>query len=626
MKQLLLLVIFALSFTPLKGGVPESERSWEGDKFSLFIHWGLYSELGGVWDGRRIERGYSEQIQSFAGIWSDYYEKVAAGFNPVKWSADSIVLMAKSAGMRSVVFTSKHHDGFSMYHTRHSKFNIVDATPFGRDPMKELSAACAKYGLNFGVYFSLIDWHFPAAYPTSSNNADPVTPEHHRFNMKQVEEILTQYGSVSELWFDMGSLTPEQSAELRALVKRLQPSCMISGRLGNNCGDFAVMADNEIPDYKIATPWQTAASMFPETWGYRSWQIRGDLNDKVNEKIQSLVSVVAKGGNYLLNIGPRGDGSVVEFEAEVLSKMGGWLKKYGKAIYGTSPVAETHSPAWGEVTVGKSSLFLFINSLPLDRKITLPPFRGKIEKVTVLGSETKLKVNKGGIVIPAEIKPDCGYIVIEVSFKGDFEILPPKEIAPINAFFSLDYYRSAREIVGYEWYHPVKKGDLLPVRLFTDPSTNENTTKLFIEGKHCPITPEMVRKVPLQNDPKGIEYSPSSESFTVLSNSYSRFVNNITSETEQELLFEVSISDFLVVKLNGETLLKKVYLRESNPPEEGQPKRELIPIKLKKGENSIEITLYNRYNHRLHYYFSLAPEQACYYILSQGGSSGKVLY
>ena len=244
-------------------------QQWLDQKFSMFIHFGLYSVYGGVYDGKPVERGYSEQIQSFAGIFSDWYGNTAKQFNPTKWNPDEIVKLAKDAGMRSIVFTSKHHDGFCMYHSQYTDFNIVDATTYGRDLMKELADACKRGGVDFAVYYSLIDWNYPHAYPISSHNADPLTDEHYEFNKKQVEEIMTNYGDISEIWFDMGSLTPAQSKDLYDLVNRLQPQCMISGRLGNDYVDFSVMPDNKYPDYKLGIPWQTAASMFDETWGYR---------------------------------------------------------------------------------------------------------------------------------------------------------------------------------------------------------------------------------------------------------------------------------------------------------------------------------------------------------------------
>src|SRR6478609_9649806 len=180
-------------------------KEWKDQKFSMFIHFGLYSHLGGVWDGKPVTKGLSEQIQAHAGIYSDTYAAVAKEFNPVNWNADSIALLAKAAGMRSIVITSKHHDGFCMFRTATTRFNIVDATPFKRDVIGELSEACRKHGLKFGLYFSLIDWHNPQASPISSHNSDFITPEHHQYNKNQVAELLSNYGTISELWFDMGS-------------------------------------------------------------------------------------------------------------------------------------------------------------------------------------------------------------------------------------------------------------------------------------------------------------------------------------------------------------------------------------------------------------------------------------
>ena len=220
--------------------------------------------------------------------------------------------------------------------------------------MKELADACRRGGIDFlSVLPDRLE--FPHAYPISSR-ADPLTEEHYRFNLKQVEEIMTNYGDISEIWFDMGSLTPEQSRGLYELVNRLQPQCMISGRLGNDYVDFAVMADNEYPDYKLEVPWQTAASIFHETWGYRSWQKRGEVKPKVEEKISSLVKVICRGGNYLLNIGPRGDGSVVEFERDVL-QCGKWVKQNAEAIYGTKATPFDSLFCLGNVTMKGNDLF-----------------------------------------------------------------------------------------------------------------------------------------------------------------------------------------------------------------------------------------------------------------------------
>jgi len=490
--RLLLLLLCAAQFLPAQ---QKPTRKWLDQKFSMFIHFGLYSQYGGVYDDKPVTRGYSEQIQSFAGIFSDWYADAAREFNPVNWNPDSIVALAKKAGMRSIVFTSKHHDGFCMYHSNYTDFNIVDATPYRKDIMKGLAEACKRGGIDFAVYFSLIDWHFPQAYPISSHNADPLTPEHYTFNLKQVEEIMTNYGPISEIWFDMGSLTAEQSRGLYELVNRLQPECMISGRLGNNYVDFSVMADNEYPDYKIGVPWQTAASMFDETWGYRSWQERGNAQDKVNEKIASLIKVISRGGNYLLNIGPRGDGSVVEFEKEVLLKMGAWTNANAEAIYATKANPFPHAFSWGDITTRDNSLYLFVRKD--NQAIDLNGFNGKITDVSVLASGEKcryqqnLKSNSVQISLP-ENPENIPVTVLKVSFEDRFTVLPKDIVStglltaenavPEFGHSSADYYCGYKSLTGYGWHFRKSGSQLSPTVFFTENEQGKNI-RFTLDGK-----------------------------------------------------------------------------------------------------------------------------------------------
>ncbi len=456
-----------LLFAGLVSAQQKPSQKWLDQKFSMFIHFGIYSEYGGVYDGKPVERGYSEQIQSFAGIFSDWYANTSRTFNPEKWDADEVVALAKAAGMRSIVITSKHHDGFCMYHSKYTKFNIVDATPYKRDLMKELAEACARGGIDFAVYYSLIDWNYPYAYPISSHNADPLTPQHYEFNLKQVEEIMTNYGPISEIWFDMGSLTPEQSKGLYDLVNRLQPQCMISGRLGNNHVDFSVMPDNEYPDCKMDTPWQTAASMFDETWSYRSWQKRGNVEDKVNEKLNSLVQVVAHGGNYLLNIGPRGDGSIVEFEAEVLQKMGSWIAANSDAIYAAKANPLPQGDRDGDITTKGDKLYLFANKNVRD--IQLENIQGQVLSARILSTGDAVAISAGRIpntihikLSDVQLKSVSPFPVVEVSFKNGFKVLPEKvmpaktlltaeKATPSFGHSSLDYYCGFKSLTAYNW-------------------------------------------------------------------------------------------------------------------------------------------------------------------------------
>ena len=422
------------------------DARWQSDKYSMFIHFGLYSHFGGVWGGEPVRQGYSEQIQSFAGIFSDWYGEEAAVFDPVKFDADEIARLAKDGGMRSIVFTSKHHDGFCMFGTETTTYSSVAKMPSHRDFVREMSEACARHGLRFGLYYSLIDWNYPHAYPISSHNADFVTPEHHEFSKAQVRELLTNYGPVSELWFDMGSLEPWQSRELYDLVKELQPDCMVSGRLGNDVYDFAVMADNKLPESALHAPWQSAASMFPETWSYRSWQKRGSVDDKVAEKLRSLIKVVSHGGNYLLNIGPASDGSIVPFEREVLLKIGSWLEENGDAIYGTQPSPFREEFAWGDVTMKGDDLYLLLTgTYPKEGYIEL-----KFDKIGC-----RIPVDRKMFADPADvhvIKTDIkGELRRDVSRTSAEETLSWKNATPDYSYSCFDYYSNYRSTVAYNW-------------------------------------------------------------------------------------------------------------------------------------------------------------------------------
>ena len=610
---------------------------WLNQKYSMFIHFGLYSEFGGVWKGQPVKEGYSEQIQSFARIPKEEYAAMAQNFNPVKWNADEIVSLAKATGMKSIVFTSKHHDGFCMYHSKYTDYNIVDATPFKRDAMKELSEACQRQGVKFAVYFSLIDWHFPGNTITP-HNADAVTPEHHRFNMKQVEEIMTQYGPVSEIWFDMGSLTGEQSKELYDLVTRLQPQCMISGRLGNDRGDFSVMGDNQIPDYKIGTPWQTAASFFKETWSYRSWQERGSLDAKVDEKLLGMINVISRGGNYLLNIGPRGDGSVVEFERDALLKMGGWVNRYAEAIYSTTANPFDHAPAWGDITRKGNTLYLFVERMPANRTIELNGVLGNASRAILLADSRALPLKQKGqtvkIDIPSDVQPDCGMTVVKLSFDGDFRAVPDDILKtsvltaanaiPVYAYSSMDYYSSFRSTVGYTWHFSGKAPSTTPTLLYT--AGNEgDAIRLEIDGKAQDIVLEGGTARPLTVKPESVKwgearlFGPQEERFNggdlpegegslrtdiewgepiTIPTADKQAVylkHTLTSDCEQDILVAFGIADGFRVVLNGETLSMRTFVGGM------ERKPEVLKLHLQRGENTLWVELYNRYGDAVEY-------------------------
>lgn len=625
-------------------------QNWIDQKYSMFIHFGLYSVYGGVYEGEPVKRGYSEQIQSFAGIFSDWYGNTATSFNPSSWNPNEIVALAKNAGMKSIVFTSKHHDGFCMYHSKYTNFNIVDATPYGKDLMKELADACKRGGIDFGVYYSLIDWHYPHGYPISSHNADPLTDEHYQFNLKQVEEIMTNYGDISEIWFDMGSLTPTQSKGLYDLVNRLQPNCMISGRLGNDYVDFAVMADNEYPEYKMGIPWQTAASMFDETWGYRSWQERGDVNTKVEEKISSLIKVISRGGNFLLNIGPRGNGSVVEYEKEVLLEIGKWVQQNSEAIYGTKANPFYSSAKWGDITSTSNAMYAFITNKPESNKIKLEGFTGNINSVSLLsrGENIPFTQNREALEINiSDISSEVLVPVVKISFDNGYSIQPETIVTnkvlnssnamPVFGHSSLNYYAGYKSLIGYDWVINTIKRSVTPEISFTESEIGRNV-KLQIDniGHSFIFEPTKKETVRLSKNStkwgntyrkpgRGVFGFVEEEGVTIVNleaadskwNHVNDFqfgkVYNEPIIERQNIIFlqeiESTQNQTAAVKIRGGNaiyiLLNGKYITAHFSPERIKDQEEIVLLPLKKGVNQLIIKYYNGFDTEIKY--SITP-------------------
>ena len=363
MKRTHLGLIAALLLATLVGTVPscaqapatdspearEARLAWfKQAKYGMFIHWGLYAVPAGEWKGQHC-RGLGEWIMNRCHIPVKEYEQLTKQFNPVDFNADAWVQLAQDAGMKYIVITSKHHDGFALFGSKVSKYNVVDATPYHRDILKELAAACQKHGMPLGFYYSQSqDWHEPGGAgndwdfgPDQAPDKKELKPYDDYLRGKaepQVKELLTGYGPVALIWFDTPRMmTKERAQRFTSIVRSTQPKTLIDGRLGD-AGDYVSTGDNVIPSGVQQQYWEVPATT-NHTWGFRKddtdWKAPGDIAFK-------LVDAVSKGGNYLLNVGPMANGVIPQAPQDNLRTVGRWLKVNGEAVYGAGP-----SP-WGE--------------------------------------------------------------------------------------------------------------------------------------------------------------------------------------------------------------------------------------------------------------------------------------
>lgn len=416
-------------------------------KYGLFIHWGLYAIPAGMWQGKHV-RISSEWIMAHARIPVKEYEELAKQFNPVGFDAEEWAQIAQDAGMKYLVITAKHGDGFAMYHSRVTPYNIYDATPFHRDPLRELADACARHGIKLGLYYSQsVDWHEPGGEGNSWDfGRDDRKDKSGAFDQylqtkvePQVRELLTNYGPIAEIFFDTPAMmTPARAQRLAEIVHSLQPACLINGRLGVP-GDYATMGDNAIPNTDVGSDWETPGEL-NHNWGF-------DQNDSdyqsPSQVLFKLMDIVSKGGNYLLDVGPTAEGVIPVVAEKNLVAAGRWLKIHGDAVYGAgrSPFDEGFGGGFGRklqdengkpvylpfldwrCTTQPGKLYFTIFHWASDG-FKLPAFKNGIKKVYLLADPDRTDIpvsmaNGLRVVQTPHYAPDMMATVLVVEIDGE---------------------------------------------------------------------------------------------------------------------------------------------------------------------------------------------------------------
>jgi len=420
---------------------------WRDARFGMFIHWGLYAVPAGEWKGNY---GHGEWIRTTGQIPLEEYDKFVPQFNPVKFNADEWVKTAKAAGMKYIVITTKHHDGFCLFDSKYTDFDIM-STPFKRDIMKELADAAHKEGIKICWYHSIMDWHNPDYLPRRDWEKDRTTAgadfrKYVDYMKNQLKEIVTKYGDIGVLWFDgewESTWNHKYGKEIYDYVRSLQPSIIINNRVdvgrsgmegmtakGEFVGDFGT-PEQEIPATGLpGVDWETCMTM-NDHWGYN----KSDNNWKSPEDlIHKLADIASKGGNFLLNVGPTSEGLFPPVSIAILKEIGDWMKVNGESIYGTQ-ASPFKSLYWGRCTQkqidGGTRLYLHVFSWPDDGKLELPGIFNKPVQAYLLSDAKKSKLNferkEDAIIINVPKQATDKYntvVVLDVEGKADINNPP----------------------------------------------------------------------------------------------------------------------------------------------------------------------------------------------------------
>jgi alpha-L-fucosidase len=426
---------------------------WREARFGLFIHWGLYAIPAGEWNG---ETRHAEWILTTAQISVKEYEKFAPRFNPVEFNPEDWVKTAKDAGMKYIVITSKHHDGFCLFDSKKTDYDVMDATPFKRDIMRELADECRKQGIKMCWYHSIMDWYHPDYLPRrnwetrSTEGAD--FGRYVDYMKGQVKELLTNYGEIGVMWFDgewEHTWTRDIGIDLYNYVRSIAPDVIINNRVGKGRagmagtydpqsapGDFGT-PEQEIPATGLGYDWETCMTM-NDHWGYNkndhNWKSDKDL-------IQKLVDIASKGGNFLLNVGPTAEGLFPQESIDRLKAMGEWMGKNGESIYGTTASQFEHLE-WGRSTTKDHTLYLHVFDWPQNGKLLIPGLVSKAKKIYPMAdpqTELSCDYQAGTAIISLPEKSLDPYVsVFALEFSGKPEVVRSPKISAQSDLFHKD--------------------------------------------------------------------------------------------------------------------------------------------------------------------------------------------
>lgn len=531
-------LLTALTIAMTQVNQPNPDLDWWRDaRFGLFIHWGLYAVPAGTWEDKGT--GHAEWIRTTAQIPLETYDQFVDEFNPVEFDANAWCQMANDAGMGYIVITSKHHDGFCLFESKHTEFDIM-STPFKRDIMKELAEVAPKYDVRMCWYHSIMDWHHPDYLPRRSweTNRSAEGADMQRFRNylhAQVTELLTNYGPIGIMWFDGEWESTWRGAygrELYELCKTLQPDVIVNNRLGarggmsgltgmegyaGGYGGDYMTPEQEIPDaVDKGIDWETCMTM-NNRWGYNS----NDHNFKsTTDLLRKLSDIVSKNGNFLLNVGPKPDGTFPSESIQRLSEIGDWMDVNGEAIHGTvgSPFAQL---PWGRATQkfqdNSTTLYLHVFDWPSDGKLVIPGLAGRVTDAKVLGgNDVSFTMGQGEVIvdIPSEMPNEhIGIVAVEVQGKP-VVYESPSITTPVDEFVNDVEATLAVGSEDLEIHYSLN--DNKRTAIYSDPITIDETTTIHAQcyDGDVPVS-TIVSKTVTKVSPKPANYAAMNNMYNI---------------------------------------------------------------------------------------------------------------